>query len=79
MPASCLEPALPEAPLEAELSDDSMETLSLNAESLSGLSVRAVIEVFEFVTTYLQKYMKHHWNEIVNTKFADFLLLFFRW
>lgn len=52
LPASCLEPALPEAPLEAELSDDSMETLSLNAESLSGLSVRAAIEVFKFIIIY---------------------------
>lgn len=42
MLGSCLEPALPEAPLDAELSEDNMETLSLKAESLSGLSVRAV-------------------------------------
>lgn len=39
---SCLLPPLPDAPLEAELSDDSMDTLSLKAESLSGLSVRPV-------------------------------------
>lgn len=41
---SCLEPALPEAPLEAELSEDNIDTLSLKAESLSGLSVRAEIQ-----------------------------------